>query len=204
MPNSPTMELTSLDEVKRHPALSSVANLTTADVDIDEYLQQLILTVSALFERETGRWFQKATYTELFDLDFGRKTVTVRAYPIASISSIRNSASGDFSGAAMSTSSYALREEGRTGQISMRWMGLVGGVGALRVVYVGGLGHRAEALPADLRMAATEQVAFLWKRAKNIDQKGETHTDGSATYFADVPLLPLVRQVLDGYRRMAR
>jgi len=56
-------------------------------------------------------------------------------------------------------------------------------------------------MPADLREAAIEQATFLWKRKDDIGLSAVGFEGGSVSKFSAVELLPMVRQILDNYRR---
>jgi len=197
-----TIELCTRDDVLLSPAMEGVRNATT-DTFLDEYIEQAIKATSEQAERECGRWFKLDTYTEVLDVNGGQTLLSLRAYPISSITSIKEATDGDFASATAKTSTnYWQMENGRTGQVKMRYVGFIGGPGSVQVIYVGGLANETNALPADLRMAAIDQVAFAVRRASTAHLESEGQQQGSATYFRESALLPSVSAVFNRYRRM--
>ena len=72
------------------------------------------------------------------------------------------------------------------------------GLKALQVTYTGGYG--AAALPADLEMAARTQVAYDFRRRKDIGLESVSFPDGSLQKVSSGEFLPSVKAVLDRYR----
>lgn len=198
-----TIDFCTRDNVLLSPAMEGVRNASTTDTYLDEYIEQAIRAVSQQVEDECGRWFRLDTYTEVLDVVTGQKLISLRGYPISSITSIKEATDGDFASATAKTSTdYWTLENGRTGQVQMRYVGFVGGAGSVQVIYVGGLANETSALPADLRMACVDQVAFMVRRATTSHLKSESQQQGSVTYFQEASILPAVQHVFDRYRRM--
>jgi len=202
-----TIDLCMLDDVKRHRALDSVRGRATVDVDVDERLQVLISAVSNEVERFCGRWFRKASRTQVLDPVDNQRVMQVRAYPLASISSLKYELGGDFASAtAIDTDDFTILDGGRAGQFALRWANFTGGIGSVQVIYIGGLAERTEGLPGadagDLMNACVEQVAFQWAREPNIDLRAQTQSQGGATYFGAMDFLPGVKRVLRRYKRI--
>ena len=200
-----TIDLCTVEAVLRSPfyehrrVSSSVADL---HVDDREHLYQAIAAFSYQAEQHCGRWFRLAAYTEVLDTDEGQHVVQLRAYPVASVASVKEDYEGDFASVtALDATDYALVRGGRSGQLRLRGTRpFIEATQGLQVVYTGGLAAVVHQLPADLRMAAVEQVPYMLERAKTAHLTGQSGPEGSATYFRATPLLPSVAALLGPYR----
>ena len=202
-----TIDLCNIDDVLRSPVFAEYQDgVTEPTADVREYMQQAILAVSDEAETVTGRWLKRDTYTETLDPEPGWRVLQLRAYPITSVTSITVSAlDGTFPAAnAFAATDYAILQQGRSGQVGLRLgaVGLAWGVASIRVVYVGGLAVLPENLPADLRLAAVEQVAYVVRRASTAHLTSEAQQGGSATFYRATALMPSVAAVFDHYRLM--
>ena len=80
---------------------------------------------------------------------------------------------------------------------------------SVQVIYKGGYcsagqapGAGEYAMPADLREAAIEQATFIFKRKDDIGLAGVSAEGGSISKFSSMDLLPMVKNVLNDYRRL--
>jgi hypothetical protein len=197
-----TIDLATLDEVRRSPALEGERTAATPDPDVNEFLTMGIHAFSERAERECGRWFKRATYTETLDIDCGQMLLQLRAYPIVAITSVKEALDGDFATATtVEPKTYALVASGRTGLLRLRHRFFLEGPQNVRVEYTGGLAEETNQLPADLRQACVDQVAFEFRSAPKSHLRSEGQMQGSASYYRDeTTLLPAVERVLAGYR----
>lgn len=79
---------------------------------------------------------------------------------------------------------------------------------SIQVIYKGGYcsagqtpGTGEFALPADLREAAIEQASFFFKRRDDLGLAGVSFEGGSISKFSAMDLLPMVKKVLDNYKK---
>lgn len=199
-----TLALCAVSDVFLSPALDEYRATTAPDptADLQEFIQRAILAFSDYAERRCSRWFAKTTYTEVFSVSTGQQVLCLHAYPVSSITSVKIDSEANFAATtALDSTSYALLSEGRTGRLKLRtgYGSFVEGTGSVQVVYVGGLADKTDEVPADLQLAAIEQVVFTVKRAANAHLKSEGQGGGSVTYFRDAPLLQSVEDVLGRY-----
>jgi len=79
---------------------------------------------------------------------------------------------------------------------------------SIRLIHKGGYcsagqtpGEGEFAMPADLREAAIEQSSFIFKRKDDLGLSGIGFEGGSISKFSPMDLLPMVKKILDSYRR---
>jgi hypothetical protein len=191
-----TMNLCSLDDVKTSPALDKLRQATPDNYD-EEYITNLIRGFSDAAERMTGRKFRKNTYTEIFSPECGQSVVQLSAFPVISITSVKQDYVGDFASVASDDLSwYALPDGGVSGILRCRDGEFLEGDGSLQIVYVGG--YDENDIPYDLRMAAVDQVAFQFKAATTVELSAAAE-QGSQTQYRAIGLLPHVAGVLHRY-----
>jgi len=98
--------------------------------------------------------------------------------------------------------------EGRTGiiyRVGVDWFDVPD---AVRIILRGGYcaagatpGDGQTALPDDLREAAIEQSCFVFKRRDDLGLAGVGFEGGSISKFDPMDLLPMVKRILNDYRR---
>lgn len=177
-------------DVLREPALNNLLKAKdagTLPLDIEEKLQQLILDASADLERSCGRRFKRQEWTEVLDVTRAcPATFRLLAAPVHTITSVTYADDGDFqNGLVLAATDCRLRREGRLGELAVLDSTVLPGIGVLQVIYDGGLATRVERLPADLRQAVAEQVAFAWKRNLQIDVQSVSQDHGAVTYYRE-------------------
>jgi hypothetical protein len=207
---TPTIACATLPEVLRQPALDGLRRARdagTLDLDLEEQLRQLVLAASQDLEDRCSRWFLRREWTEVLDVvRDGQRLFHLRAFPASAPTSIKYAATGDFTGVtAWPTTDYAMVRAGRLGELRLRDAGpwLEAGDGVLEVTYTGGLATMVHQLPADLRMAVAEQVAFCWKRTQSIEVSSLSQDQGSVTYFRNGEGTPTFAKAVTRYRMMA-
>lgn len=202
---TPTIALATVADVLNSKGMEAWAN--TTDLATLEAIADAIHDFSLTAEQDTGRWFKKSTvdlpWTEVLDVECGQRVFALRAYPVASIVSIKSDADSDFASAtALDPTSYALHQGGRTGQVILRSAaGIVDGPQTLQITYVGGLALDVHQIPANLRRPCIEQVLLSLKRPENVDISGKAQSGGSVTYFRNTPLCTNASAAIDRYRR---
>ena len=138
------------------------AGLGITSIDYDAQIVALINPVSALIEREAGRKFECATFTERHM--GGEPTIALRQYPVQSITSVTDKATGEV----LATTDYEI--ETTTGllrrlSLGSRWVGshsadvfYVGNntkVGRWQVIYEAGT------VPDDVKLAMYYTISSL-------------------------------------------
>jgi len=185
--------------------------IDVVDETSDDLLTAIIAGFTAFAERYCGRGLilpaeaVTESYTGLAEF------IGLRRYPVSEITSVKEAFDWDFANAAalVADVDYRLVGNGEKGLLYRaygRWLSVPD---AIQVVYRGGYvaaGEEAEegetAMPADLREAAIQQCTFIYKRKDDIGLSAISFQGGSANMFSALDLLPLVRQTLDGYRRV--
>ena len=169
-----------------------------------QFIEFLIDSVSARAEGETARKFRRATRTETFSVDAWQRQIRVKAFPIESVTSIKESVTGQFSNTSpLLATEYDWSVLGHKGVIERRSgnrydgltnFGFLEGVGSVQVVYVGGYRDVA-AVPWDLRDAVATQVAYMHQRKDSLGISGESVDGKSISYAMAMDLLPSVQAV---------
>ena len=168
-------------------------NLADAD---RSYIEVLIDSFTRQVEIVASRLVRVAARTETFSPVAGQRAVQLAAYPVSSVSSVKESLDGDFSTVtALPASEYHVNADG---VLRLRWRAFFEGAGSVQVVYTGGLARDVGAVPADLRVAAARQVAYWSQRRGQLGVTSESVGGQSVTTFAQ-DLLPDVERVVRSY-----
>lgn len=190
--------------------VKSRLGIASSEDEHDELLHRIILGFEAAFESYVQRRLilNSADQTEHFT-GLGPWLRTSR-YPVVSITSIKESYAYDFDSAdaLVADTDYRLKaDKGLILRIGCDWPPVVDSV---EIQYRGGfspadsvLGEGEFAMPADLREALISQVTMVFKRRNDIGLSGISVEGGSFSKFTSYDLLPLVKDVLDSYRRLA-
>lgn len=196
------VELTTLERVKylteEHGGYDSGASGNTRN---DPILENLIASVSLSIERYLNRPVLVAERTEYLDVRHDRCSYQLAAFPVSSITSVKNSSTYDWTvDAKVEGTDYVLDlETGILRQIA----GWVTGAEALQVVYTGGLAADTAAVLAnypDLADACEKQVTEEFRRRDGLS-RSSVSVQGSTTTSESVRLLDVVRERLAPYRR---
>lgn len=184
--------------------------LGISDTESDAAINRIISSLEAIFDGRTKRKLlvNAADVTEYYA---GLGTLLQLArYPLVSITSVKIAYDYDFDSADALTADSGYRKitGGKNGilyRINLNWPEKHD---AIQVIYRGGYCSAAQspgageiALPADLREAAIEQASFIFKRKDDIGLSGIGFEGGSINKFSAIDLLPMVKKVLDTYRR---
>jgi len=184
----------------------------TSETEFDGTLNRIILGIEVLFVGYTRRRLLQtaAAVTEYYTAE-GSKLL-LKSYPIIAIISIKQAADYNFDAATalVANTDYRLINSGKNGIIysTLGFGYWLQAEEAIEIVYRGGFCAAGQvpaagetAMPADLREAAIEQATFIFKRKDDIGLSGVSMQGGSISKFSDMELLPLVKQVLDNYKR---
>lgn len=189
------LALCELAAVKRRLSITDTAN--------DAALTALIDSVSVAIERYLDRKLYSEERTEYYNVTNRRQEVVLRAYPVATIASVKNSASWDWDNVtAIAAAQYDADDE--SGLLYVK-QNLAVGRRALQIVYTAGIGTTAAGVATahpDLAIAAEMQVADEFVRRDSLGTVQFNLTDGGGTgYQSGVALLPGVRERLAPWRR---
>lgn len=196
IPSGSVIDCTTLARVK---SFLEIVN----DTQYDTFIDAAIDAVSKQFELYLGRGIAKIDRVEYFDVAPGQVAFQVYAWPIASISEIKNDSLHEFgSGTIVDSSLYTAY--GNDGTVFADRLYLADGPISLKISYNGGLAVDTTALIAafpDIAGAADMQVAFIDKRRRSVEAVN-AGAGGTNVTFSEFELLPDVKARLDRYRRV--
>ncbi|HUW99373.1 MAG TPA: hypothetical protein VMY35_00205 [Phycisphaerae bacterium] len=188
--------------------------INAQDTEHDAVLNKDIAGVSAQLARAAGRIHDEIPVLEkttgavqYFSPDPRTRTIWLAAYPVISITEIKEACFGAFddADALVENESYQiLKPRGRLVRIGF-WLP---GVQTVRVTYNGGYtaagdtpGDGETALPDDVVRKATKQVAFYFRRRAQLGVTSAGVQGGSYTAYARDELLPDVRETMNRFAR---
>lgn len=166
-----------------------IADTTTS---FDTLLDLIIAQVSKRFETFCNRSFEKIARTQKFNA--GRKDFFLPAYPIDLTAALTITVD---SNAVTKDDDYFVYEDSgwiefvykpsyyEPQQISITWTG----------------GYAVADIPSDLQYAAMKQVAFIFRRRKDVGISSVSLPDGSMSINNPDDLLPEVKNILRSYKR---
>jgi hypothetical protein len=169
----------------------------SAETRFDTLLTSLIEGISKQFETYLNRKLKKEARTKYFDT--GLSVYSLEAYPvdltqsfIITLNDVSVTINDDF---------YLDEDIGL--------IEFIGGTGTswprgLKVVYTGGYTETTEvlAVPDDLKHACKEQVAFEFRRRKDLGLASVSMPDGSISVHQPAEWLSNVEETLKSYRRI--
>jgi hypothetical protein len=181
------------------------ATLNWTGTDEDTLIDELIHEVSKEAEEYLGRWLHVELRTEVFTLWPNRTWLSLRGWPITSITSLKYARTEDFSSVdALASDTYSMRSN--LGQIRFQ----VGAIAAqynpgfVQAIYTGGLGLDTAAIKTNepaLSEAARREVTNRFNRRKN--PEGNVQGFGAGVAFQDaIKSLAIFHTALDRRRRV--
>jgi len=184
--------------------------LGITDTENDLAINRVIAGLEEIFNNYTRRKLlvNATDVTEYFSACGNR--LQLNRYPVVSITSIKQVIDYDFDNADALTvdSDYRLVGNGRSGIIYRMFISWLEVPDSIQVVYKGGFcsagqtpGEGEFAMPADLREVAIEQASFIFKRKDDIGLSSTGFQGGSISKFSAMDLLPMVKKVLDNYKK---
>lgn len=180
-------------------------------------LDGIISGVSARMARACGRiapdgspCLEKTSLTEVLSVPDREMTLLyLRAWPVASITSVKEGLYNDFSESDALTVAddyHADLGRGKLYRIGCSWQF---GPQTVEVVYTGGYvaagevpGDGETALPDDLVDAAMQQCQHLYQRRSELGATGTSVEGGSVSWASQYALLKDVQKVCRSYRRL--
>jgi len=192
------MMLTQLDTVKRRLNL----NLGT-DIQDDDIITNAIKAVSARSEQHCNRRWER-TVAATYEFDAQDREILVDRAPIESVTKFELKTTETEGWVEQTGIDYLIR---RACIVSL--MAPLATLVALgRVTFTGGYvlpgtdaGAGQTALPDDLEQACVEQVVYWYQRKDQLGLVSISGQGGSIQQFAQLNLLPNVKDVFESYRR---
>lgn len=186
-------------------AAKAYCGIETAITTWDSILETLIDGVSEAFNRSCDRTLAKATYTGAYLDGPGTRELVLPNFPVISITSVEEDDLALTEGDEYDYLLYA--ESGILWRVGGDWLL---GPKTVKITYTAGYiaipgAGETESIPADLKLAALQQVAAEWQAIKNKSwgKLSDSGPDGaSITRFESGQFLREVRQVLERYRRI--
>ena len=181
------------------------AALNISDSSEDTWIGLAITAVSQRFELFMGRPILIAERTEEYDVHNGRQmSLFLRAHPVSSITSIKNSVAWNFdTTTALSSELYRLNAS--TGEVHMG-VELAAGPKAIQVVYTAGMAADTAGLISaypTIAMAGDLQVTAMFRRRKSpAGSSLSGKLQGSVSFEGQLKLLTEVSETLTSYRRL--
>ena len=179
-------------------------DIDSGDTAANTLLARLISRVSGLVENYLNRSVLSTSRTYQTDVARGQGEIFLPAYPVSSITSIKNDVLRQFDASTVIDSGdYYL--ESTSGRVSFDVV-IVPGRGVLQVVYTGGMAEDTSSFITaypDIAEAVDEQVAYHWMQRNRVGEVSQTTAGGSVSTVSLAALLPTVKGVLANHRRLA-
>lgn len=185
-------------------SLKARLDIEAANTDDDDILTNAIAAVSARFDRECNRTLARGAAV-VYEFAAEEREILPPRYPIETVSAFAVKSNETDGFETQSDVTYRIRG-GVVIELDVA-LGTRAQIG--RVTYTGGYvlpGSTATgvqtALPADLREAAIEQCAYWYQNRNRLGLVSVSGSDASIQQFAQLDLLPNVKQVLSLHRRI--
>lgn len=162
----------------------------------DTLFATLITAVSRRFESFCNRTFEyNSAITEYYSGNGERGYIYVKRPPIATVTSIHDDVDRDFDSTTLVDADYYVVFDDR---VEMKYSAFTKGLKNIKIIYSGG--YSTATLPADIRLAAMMQVAFVFKRRADLGLVGISGEGGSISVQSPMKLLPEVEATLQPYK----
>jgi len=190
--------------------LVSAANVRTylnfTSTNQDTLIEELIEQVSEDIQSHCDRTFTEGTDVLEYPIG-GGKYLSLKRFPITSVSHVRYNTDFDFtdSGDDVDSDSYTISGDfDDLGLIFFKGYKWHNAEGSLQVKYTGGYADTADILnvPDDLKKACIMQVAYLMDRRKSMGVRNASGQEGSLNFESGYDFLPTVLGMVDRYRRL--
>lgn len=185
------------DELKR---LLNIT-VTTWDTLLAELSEQVAGQIETILKRKLED--SGSAVTEYASPTGRQQIITVKRYPIVSITSIHEDYLREYGSATVvSTSDYFTDPE--RGLIYRKNRPWYGGSRVVKVIYRGGYTAASgvlQGIPEEWKRAAKMQVAHEWQRRESIGATSQTYAGGGSTSLPETGLLKGVLEILEPWRR---
>jgi len=185
-------------------------------------IASILQGVSAQLGRAAGRVWYGRPCLEKTEITFEPAAIPpyteylfLPTWPIVKIESVIETALGDWANGTELVAGadyFAMADRGILARLAGHW---AAGTLTVQAVYAGGYTPPSESeaeeweaedgevlLPDDIREAALQQAGFVWQRRASLGLSGESAGGGSVSTYAEDKLLPGVREIMAGYRRI--
>lgn len=165
----------------------------------DTLLGELSTQVAAEFEKYLRRSLENTgSRTEVRSLTGRQRILWVSAYPIVSVTSVKEDYLREFGADSVvpATDYFVNANQGLIEHEDRPWYG---GNDVVQIVYEGGYTKASDVLvgiPDEWVLAAKQQISFEWQRRKNPGANSITFAGGGAQTFQDIRLLASVKEKL--------
>jgi hypothetical protein len=190
-----TYSLCTLKEVKQYYTQTAGKSPHTGYSEDDELIEDLIDSMSVLFESYCDRQFLTRERTEYYDGE-GSKFLFLDYTPVTSVSGIWNSTTWSWDDTNLISSDDYMVKSGHT--IVLKSTVFTKYDQNIKIIYTAGY----TTVPEDIRLACVEEVTRSHKNRKGVDVLAKTAADGSVTRYAK-DLMPSTIRVLNTYRRLS-
>lgn len=162
----------------------------------DTLFATLITAVSKRFESFCNRTFeQSSSIVEYYSGSGTNRVIYVKRPPIASVASLYDDTDRVFgSGTMIDADDYVADDY----TVTLKNSTFMKGILNIKITYAGG--YSTDTLPADLKLAAMMQVAFVFKRRADLGLVGISGEGGSISMQSPMKLLPEVEATLQTYK----
>jgi len=178
--------------------------------DFDTVITRIITSIEGIFNSYTKRKLiiTEEDVTEYYSPE--GNYLQLNRWPVIDITSLKQALDYDFDNADEfdEDDGYRLVNSGANGIIYFPIYRPIEIPDSIQAIYRGGFCSAGQSpaegeftMPADLREAAILQSTFIFKRRDDIGLSGVSSQGGSISKFSDMELLPMVKVILDGYRR---
>lgn len=188
--------------------------IAATDTDHDEVFSQILAGVSDRLARVAGRIYdgkpvlEKSSLTVYLSVgDYGVEDLWLPAWPVVSVTSIKEAVYEDFDSVDALTALSEYQIDNGTGRLHRIGFWLQG-MRTVKVAYTGGYTAAGEIpgtgeteLPQDIVEAALQQASFIWQRRDQLGLSGQAAQGGSISMYARDTLLPEVRDTMASYAR---
>jgi hypothetical protein len=195
--------LCTLDDIK--------TRLGDIGTEYDAMLTRMIASFASYADTHTG-WTLIAPAAAVTEYYTGcGQYLQLKSFPLIAITSIKEAMDYDFANAdaLVLNTDYRPLNGGLKGVLFRTFIGWLDTPDGIQIIHRSGFcaagvtpATGETALPDDLREAAIEQVSFIFKRRDDIGLSSNSMQGGSINVFSSMDLLPLVKSILDKYRRL--
>lgn len=173
----------------------------------DAELTLLLDGIQSRFDRHCNRTLAITASDTTEYADGGQGVVGLKRFPIVSITAIKEASDRDFASADALTEDDDFVQDPDSGLV-FRVGTWLAGVRTVQIVYRGGyaaagatLGTGETEMPDAIQRAALMQARYEWQNRLQLGSQ-QVAANGASVTGARAELLPEVRQILDGYRRI--
>jgi hypothetical protein len=184
--------------------------IASDSTEYDAVINAIIPGIEKYFDTYTGRNLVLNSVDVIEYAAGGSPWIRTRRFPVVSITSIKEAFDYDFANAdsLLADTDYRLKaDSGLILRLHRSWLDTFDGV---EVKYKGGYKPAGQtpaagetAMPDDLREAAISQSCLVFKRRDDIGLSGTSFDGGSFSKFTSFDLLPMVKDILESYRRVS-